>query len=124
MKTYAPALVREISRTPGLKGLIVSARQDAGYYYAENAAEGVSAMWIEACQFGRTVAYPCMLKVKEDIMIYKSGAGANTFEKDANKKMLAAWAVFMKPADFAGFELQKLSTDDFAAKLKSYTPTL
>lgn len=124
MKTYAPALVKEIKRTPGLKGLIVSARQDVAYYYAENTAENICAMWIEACQFGKTVAYPCMLKVKEDIMIYRSKAAANSFEKDSNKKMMTAWAVFMKPADFGSFTLSRMSDDDFAAKLKTYTPNV
>ena len=121
MKTYAPALVKEIKRSPGLKGLIVSARQDAGYYYAENTAEGISAMWIEACQFGKTVAYPCMLKVKEETMIYKSGAAANSFAKDSNKKMLGAWSVFMKPSDFAQFALTRLSSTEFSDKLQTYT---
>ena len=120
MKTYAPALVNEVKRTPGLKGLIVSARQDAGYYYAENAAEGISAMWIEANQFGRTVAYPCLLKVKDDLMVYKSGAGANSFDGDNNKKMLKAWSVFMKPAEFGAFAHTRLSSDDFSDKLKSF----
>ena len=123
MKTYAPALVREIKRSPGLKGLIVSAKQDAGYYYAEN-TDGVCAMWIEACQFGRMVAYPCMLKVNEDIMKYAAGAGANSFEKDANKKMMNAWAVFMKPAEIGAFAVTRLSADEFHAKLKEYTPTI
>lgn len=120
MKTYAPALVNEIKRTPGLKGLIISAKQDAGYYYAENTAEGIEAMWIEANQFGKAVAYPCMLKVKEDIMIYKSHAGANSFAKDDNKKMLAAWNVFMKPSEFSSYTYTRLADKDFSDKLQSY----
>ena len=118
MKTYTQALVREIRRSPGLKGLIISNHTDAGYYYAENPAEEVIAMWIEAVQFGKAVCYPCLLSVKGDLMIFSSGASFNSFAGDDNKRLMNSWQVFMTPSEFPAFTYTRLSQDDFSQKLQ------
>lgn len=120
MNTYAPALVKEIKRSKGLMGFIVSNRGDACYYYGENTAERISAMWIEVYQLGKAIAYPCMLKIKDDLMLYRNG---KQFAAD-NNKLMTAWNLFMKPEDFSVFTYEKLSQDAFADKLDSYKSSL
>lgn len=116
MNTYAPALVKEIKRSKGIMGFIISRRGDACYYYGENPAEDVCAMWIEVYQLGKTIAYPCMLKIKDDLMLYKNGKEYTS----SNNQLMTAWNAYMKPSDFGSFKYQKLSQDDFADKLDEY----
>jgi hypothetical protein len=116
MNTYAPALVKEIKRSKGIMGFIISRRSDACYYYGENPAEDVCAMWIEVYQLGKTIAYPCMLKIKDDLMLYKNGKEYAS----SNNQLMTAWNAYMKPSDFGSFKYQKLSQDDFADKLDEY----
>ena len=120
MNTYAPALVKEIKRSKGLMGFIVSNRGDACYYYGANAAEQVSAMWIEVYQLGKVIAYPCMLKVKDDLMLCKN---SKEFAAE-NNQLMTAWNVFMKPSEFSSFTYEKLSQSDFADKLDEYKNSL
>jgi len=119
MKTYAPALVKEIKRSPGIKGLIISNHGDAGYYFAEKKDEEITAMWIEAVQFGKTVCYPCLLKIKDDLMTFSSGASVNSFAGDGNKRLMNSWQVFMNPSEFSSFTCTRLSQDEFSEKLQS-----
>lgn len=116
MNTYAPALVKEIKRSKGLMGFIISRRGDALYYYAENPAEEVCAMWIEVYQLGKVIAYPCMLKIKDDLMIYKNGKEYIS----SNNQLMTAWNVYMKPSDFSAFKYEQLSQNDFADRLDEF----
>lgn len=120
MNTYAPALVKEIKRSKGLMGLIISNRDDACYYYGENPAEKVCAMWIEVFQLGKTIAYPCMLKIGDDLMIYKNGKE----HTQANNCLMTAWNAYMKPSEFGAFTYEKLSQNDFADKLDQFKESL
>ena len=120
MNTYAPALVKEIKRSKGLMGFIISRRGDACYYYGENTAEDVCAMWIEVYQLGKTIAYPCMLKIRDDLMIYKNGKE----HMQSNNCLMTAWNVYMKPSEFGAFTYEKLSQYDFAEKLDQFKESL